>query len=133
MIGNTKQYSRVYDLLRGSLRRLSGNEQYVLGSLLKYNMAEDWSCFTSDFVAVGGGVSGVSCCQYLAENEPNSSITLLAPKDLVKLVTSHKKVTRTLEEVVVEERPSFKLSENYPNIRVINEFVTEICHRSKLG
>ena len=96
-------------------------------------MAEDCGHITSDFVAVGGGVSGVSCCQHLAENEPNSSIILLAPKDLVKLVTSHKKVTRILEEVVVEERPSFKLSENYPNIRVINEFVTEIYHRSKLG
>ena len=94
-------------------------------------MAESPGQITSDFVVVGGGVSGVSCCQELAEINPQAFIALLAPKDVVKLVTSHRKVTRTLEEVIVEERPSCKLSENYPNIRVIGEYVAEICHRSK--
>lgn len=84
-----------------------------------------------DFVVVGGGVSGVSCCQQLAELDQNVSITLISPKDIVKLVTSHRKVTRTLEEVLVEERPHSTITENYPNIRVLNAFVEEINHRSK--
>lgn len=85
-----------------------------------------------DFVVVGGGVAGVSCCQQLAELDPGASITLVSGKDIVKLVTSHRKVTRILEEVVVEERPSFSISENYPNIKVLNDFVQEIDHHSKL-
>jgi len=83
----------------------------------------------TDFVVVGGGVSGVSCCQLLAEIDPSTSIILIAPKDIVKLVTNHRRVTRTLDELVVEERPSILLSEKYSNITVINEFVTEVHHR----
>ena len=85
----------------------------------------------TDFVVVGGGVSGVSCCQLLAEIDPSTSIILIAPKDIVKLVTNHRRVTRTLDEIVVEERPSILLSEKYSNITVINEFVTEVHHRGK--
>ena len=91
----------------------------------------DIDATASVFVVIGGGVSGVSCCQYLAESDGRAIIILIAPKDIVKLVTNHRRVTRTLEEFDVEERPSVMLSEKYPNVRVINEYVTEIRHRGK--
>lgn len=86
---------------------------------------------TADYVVVGGGVAGVCCCQTLAEKNPEASIILLAAKDVIKLVTSHRKITRALEEISVEERPSFTLTENYENISVINDLVVEIDHKSK--
>ena len=94
-------------------------------------MADVTEKISTDFAVVGGGVAGVSCCQHIAETDPNASVILLAPKDVIKLVTSHRKVTRTLEEVIVEERPSFTISENFPNVRVISDFVKEVNHHSK--
>ena len=89
-------------------------------------------CILSDFVVVGGGVAGVCCAQTLAETNTEAKITLVTAKDVVKLVTSCRKLTRTLEERVVEEKPSFTLSRMFPNITVINDTVIEVNPSSKL-
>ncbi len=86
---------------------------------------------SADFLVVGGGVAGICCAQSIAETNADVSIILVTAKDVVKLVTNSRKLTRTLEEITVEEKPSLTLCENHPNIHVIHDMIVTIDPESK--
>eukprot|EP00794_Sanderia_malayensis_P018818 gene18818-20714_t len=91
-------------------------------------MAVQGTTLRSEFLVIGGGVSGVCCAQTLAQTNSNSLITIIVAKDLVKLVTSRKKLTRTLEEIEIEEKRSLSLSREFSNITVLNDLVEAVNH-----
>ena len=44
------------------------------------------------FVVVGGGISGVTCAEYLSTLDPDALVTLLTASPLIKSIANFKKV-----------------------------------------
>lgn len=81
---------------------------------------------SSHIVIIGGGISGISCAQTLAQECPQIAITLISASDLLKVASNVKSKGINLEEFdVIQETHEF-LEENYPNIKVILDLVVEL-------
>ncbi|CAL8242121.1 unnamed protein product [Merluccius merluccius] len=79
------------------------------------------------FVVVGGGIAGVTCVEQLSSEFPSADVALITAASHIKAVANFKKVSHTLEEFDVEERPSSTLQEKFPNITVIQSAVRSLC------
>ncbi|XP_033739576.1 pyridine nucleotide-disulfide oxidoreductase domain-containing protein 1-like [Pecten maximus] len=79
-----------------------------------------------EFVIVGGGIAGVSCAEMLSSQCPDVEILLVTASPLIKAITNYKKISKTLEEFDVEERPWMSVQQDCPNVKVIQTEVTAL-------
>lgn len=77
------------------------------------------------FLIIGGGIAGVSCAESLALLLPNEIIYLISESALIKTVTNVFALTKCLQSFDVTES-SFDSLKNYPNIKVIHDFLNHI-------
>ncbi|XP_064455102.1 pyridine nucleotide-disulfide oxidoreductase domain-containing protein 1-like [Ornithodoros turicata] len=77
--------------------------------------------FRSRYVIVGGGIAGVSCAEQLALQCPEEEITIVTASPVVKATSNVEKICRVIESFDVVEKPSSYLTEQYPNIRVLED------------
>lgn len=81
---------------------------------------------TFPFAIIGGGIAGVSCAEMLSTLCPDEDILLLTASPLIKAITNYKKISKTLEEFDVEERPMMSVQQDFPNVKVIQTEVTSL-------
>ncbi|XP_062592031.1 pyridine nucleotide-disulfide oxidoreductase domain-containing protein 1-like [Saccostrea cucullata] len=82
------------------------------------------------YVVVGGGIAGVTCVETLSSLCPEEEVLLITASPLIKAITNYKKITKTLEDFDVEERPSISLQTECVNIKVIQKSVVSLNARS---
>ena len=76
-----------------------------------------------DFIVVGGGIAGVSCTEYLSNLNNDKTICLISSTDLVKAVCNIRKITRTVEEFDVKEKPLDSVACECENVTVVKATV----------
>lgn len=81
---------------------------------------------TFQFIIIGGGIAGVSCAEMLSSQWPDGNILLVTASPLIKAITNYKKISKTLEEFDVEERPWMSVQQDCPNVKVIQTEVTAL-------
>lgn len=82
------------------------------------------------YVVVGGGIAGVTCAETLSSLCPEDEILLITASPLIKAITNYKKITKTLEEFDVEERPNISLQSKCENVKVIQKSVKSLDAKS---
>ena len=78
------------------------------------------------FVVIGGGISGVSCVEYLSSLCSQETIALITATDVVKATCNLKQFGKTLEEFDVEERSAAVLFKQSPNVVTIQSVVAGV-------
>lgn len=79
------------------------------------------------FVIIGGGIAGISAAEQLSMLIPkDETITLITATSMVKSVTNFHQVSQMLSTFEVEEKEGKKLEENHDNLKVVQDFVTQI-------
>ncbi|OWF48998.1 pyridine nucleotide-disulfide oxidoreductase domain-containing protein 1-like [Mizuhopecten yessoensis] len=81
---------------------------------------------TFQFAIIGGGIAGVSCAEMLSSLCPEVDILLVTASPLIKAIANYKKISKTLEEFDVEERPWMSMQQDCPNVKVIQTEVTSL-------
>lgn len=84
------------------------------------------------FVIIGGGISGVSCAEYLSLLCPKETITLITAADVVKATCNFKQFGRTLEEFDVEEKAASVLFKQSRNVIIVQSVVTAFSPKGML-
>lgn len=82
------------------------------------------------YVVVGGGIAGVTCAETLSSLCPEDEILLITASPLIKAITNYKKITKTLEEFDVEERPNISLQSKCENVKVVQKSVSSLDAKS---
>lgn len=82
------------------------------------------------YVVVGGGIAGVTCAETLSSLCPEDEILLITASPLIKAITNYKKITKTLEEFDVEERPNISLQSKCENVKVVQKSVRSLEAKS---
>ncbi|XP_062620170.1 pyridine nucleotide-disulfide oxidoreductase domain-containing protein 1-like [Saccostrea cucullata] len=82
------------------------------------------------YVVVGGGIAGVTCVETLSSLCPEEEVLLITASPLIKAITNYKKITKTLEDFDVEERPSISLQTECINVKVLQKSVVSLNARS---
>lgn len=88
------------------------------------------------YVVVGGGIAGVTCAETLSSLCPEDEILLITASPLIKAITNYKKITKTLEEFDVVERPNISLQSKCENVKVVQKSVRSLdvkSHVLRLG
>nr|XP_022295715.1 pyridine nucleotide-disulfide oxidoreductase domain-containing protein 1-like [Crassostrea virginica] len=78
------------------------------------------------YVVVGGGIAGVTCVETLSSLCPEEEILLITASPVIKAITNYKKITKTLEDFDVEERPSASLLTKCENVKVLQKSVKSL-------
>ncbi|WAR07082.1 PYRD1-like protein [Mya arenaria] len=78
------------------------------------------------FLVIGGGIAGVTCAEQLSSLCPTEEVALITASKLIKAVKNYQKVSRTLEQFDVEERPMIAMETDFPNVQVIHNKLTNL-------
>lgn len=78
------------------------------------------------FVVIGGGISGVSCVEYLSALCSNETIALITATDVVKATCNLKQFGKTLEEFDVEEASAAVLFKQSRNVIIVQSVVKAV-------
>ena len=87
-----------------------------------------------DVVVIGGGISGVTCAEYVSHSNPELSVLIIAATDILKTAVTTRKVTEFIEELDIEEKDAHEFQSRFPNVAVLTGFVDSIdCDNRVVG
>lgn len=70
-------------------------------------------------VVIGGGISGVSCVEQLAQELTDRSIVLISASDLIKVASNVRTIGTTIDRFDVEEQNHHFLTNKYKNVEIV--------------
>lgn len=89
------------------------------------------SPLVAKYVVIGGGISGVTCAEYLSHFDPEGSIILIAATDVIKTSATARKLTELVEEREIVEKTSDEIQALFPNVLVVIGFVVRVDAEGK--
>ena len=83
------------------------------------------------YVIVGGGISGVSCAETLAQLDAKNSILLISESSLIKSTINLIPLTKMITKFDVKEISLTDFERNYTNVTVIRDSLSYINSQEK--
>ncbi|CAL8133621.1 unnamed protein product [Orchesella dallaii] len=84
------------------------------------------------FAVIGGGIAGVSCVEQILEFDPEASILLISSSPVVKVATQVTRLSKTLEDFIVLEKPLKSFKDVHQSVRVVHGVVAELLPEQHL-
>ena len=77
-------------------------------------------------VVIGGGISGISCVEQLAQEFTERPLILISASDVIKVVSNVQRIGQTMDKFDVKEEDKHYLTEKYKNIEIITDKVIQL-------